>query len=69
MKMKFVRRFAAVLAIVTVMAAAGCSTSQVANTTGNAVGAATRGTVHVVAGAGRLAGQGVSSAYGAFAEE
>ncbi len=46
-----------------VLVTAGCSTSQVANTTGDVVGAAAKGTVHVVAGTGKLAARGVGLAF------
>ncbi|MEX3016879.1 hypothetical protein [Gymnodinialimonas hymeniacidonis] len=57
---------AAVLSTVTLGA---CSTSQVANTTGDVVGTVGRGTVHAVAGAGRLAGRGISAGFNALTDD
>lgn len=63
------RRAAFVLGLVSVLGLAACSTAQVADTTGDIVGATARGTVHVVSGAGRLAGRGVGAAYNALTDE
>ena len=69
MNTKIARKLPLAIAALAMLAAAGCSTSQVANTTGDAVGAVGRGTVHVVAGAGRLAGRGVGAAYDALTDD
>ena len=45
-----------------------CSTQQVANGTGDVLGAAGRTTVHAVSGAGRLVGRGVGAGYRAVTD-
>lgn len=67
--MNSARKASLTIAALALLAVAGCSTSQVANTTGDVVGGVAKGTVHVVAGAGRLVGRGVGAAYDAVTDE
>jgi hypothetical protein len=64
-----IQKPALAVTLVAVMLGAGCSTSQVADTTGDTVGFVGRTAVHTVAGAGRLVGRGVSAGYSALTDD